>query len=171
MSDMKQPLVVTVADEPTVVQRRRRGTRSYLCTFFCVMMMFLTLWPREMQMSVRDITFTNTTGVLEKQIVIHNPNIYPRTVSELYVEEYFWDCSKDRCVWSRINDSFIGALSVEGMGSRHITLSNNLAEYNFQLILTFAALCVNSDLMLTYTASSETDIIGQTPVYGVICEY
>ena len=169
MSDLKQPLVVAIEHQPS--ERRRRGTRSYLCTFAFVMMMFIMLWPREMQMSVRDITFSNRTGVIEKQIVFHNPNIYPRTISGLYVEEYFWDCSTDRCIWNKISDSGIGALSVAGLGSRHITMSNDPPQYNLQSILTFAALCLNADLIVTYTASSKSDIIGETPVYNVICDY
>jgi len=176
MEELKQPLVPAYRSPPPSPSPQRAG---FGWRFYCHLFMFATLvftfWPQALRVSVRDVTFLNSTGTLEKQAVFHNPNVYSWSAKAVHWEEYVWHCPPPSpCIWRRVGDTPIGDVVVPAMGSKQIALSTVVADVEPRLLFAFAASCLGDDLMLRYAATTtnhgDVTVLGETDVYRVICD-
>lgn len=170
MKDLKEPLIHY---KPISSTPQRQRLSCCWCYFFLLLTLF-TLWPRAVQTFVRDVVFDRDTLTLDKDLVFHNPNVYPYAMKNVSFEEYYKDCSIVPCFWNKVSEKSLGEVQIPALGSTHISVISEPGDYNLEVVAAFAALCLNDNLILQYVASSNVGdssySFSETGKYRVICD-
>jgi len=174
---MKDSLIDIEPDPRTVIRPNKNKNKKLLyCMMFVMCLGFCVLfYPREMYMEINDIGYDDSVKEINKQVVFYNPNIYPRVLRNVKLQEYYRKCLEGGCEWNLLNSEKLSeSVEVPSLGYKIINTYNNISKLDVPTLINFATACIRDELYITYRGSWDSNLLNQewdSDIYRVNCIY